>query len=89
MKLAGEVAVNGPGRGIHRDRVHAGQGRSEVALIARTAAGIEAAAQRILVEGTARAYALDIVDREAVARAFAAAESELSPISWVERPDRA
>ena len=51
MKLAGEVAVNGPGRGIHRDRVHAGQGRSEVALIARTAAGIEAAAQRILVDG--------------------------------------
>jgi hypothetical protein len=39
--------------------------------------------------GTARAYALDIVDREAVARAFAAAEAELSPISRVERPDRA
>jgi hypothetical protein len=39
--------------------------------------------------GTARAYALDIVDREAVARAFAAAESELSPISRVERLDRA
>ena len=50
MKLAGEVAVNGLGRGIDRDRVHAGQGRSEVALIARTAAGIEAAA-RILVDG--------------------------------------
>ena len=39
--------------------------------------------------GTARANALDIVDREAVARAFAAAEAELSPISRVERPDRA
>ena len=51
MKPAGEVAGNGPGRGIGRDRVHAGQGRSEVALIARTAAGIEAAAQRILVDG--------------------------------------
>jgi hypothetical protein len=39
--------------------------------------------------GTARAYALDIVDREAVARAFAAAEAELSPVSRVGRPDRA
>ena len=89
MKLAGEVAVNGPGRGIDRDRVHAGQRRSEVAFIARTAAEIEALRSQSSWAGTARAYALDIVDREAVARAFAAAESELSPISRVERPDRA
>jgi NADP-dependent 3-hydroxy acid dehydrogenase YdfG len=74
---AGEVAV------------HAGQGRSEVALIARTVAEIEALRSRSSWAGTARAYALDIVDREAVARAFAAAEAELSPISRVERPDRA
>ncbi len=39
MKPAGEVAV------------HSGQGGSEVALIARTAAEIEAAAQPILVDG--------------------------------------
>ena len=51
MKLAGEVAVDGPGRGIGRDRVHAGQGRSEVALIARTAAEIQAAAQPIRAGG--------------------------------------
>ena len=71
MKLAGEVAVNGPGRGIGRDRVYAGQGRSEVALVTRTAAEIEAAAQPIRVDRGPPAP-MRSIDREAVARAFAA-----------------
>ena len=84
MKLAGEVAVvTGAGRGIGRAiaEMQAQEG-ARVALMARTAAEVEAAADAIRAAGgTARAYAVDVVDREAVAAAFAAIESDLGPVS--------
>ena len=84
MKLRGEVAVvTGAGRGIGR-AIAAGQAAAgaKVALLARTAAEIEAGAAAITAEGgTARAFAVDIVDLDAVTRTFAAIEAELGPVS--------
>jgi len=55
---------------------------AKVALIARTAAEIDAVAGTINAEGgTARAYAVDIVDGKAVDRAFAAIEADLGAVS--------
>jgi NAD(P)-dependent dehydrogenase (short-subunit alcohol dehydrogenase family) len=83
MKLTSEVAVvTGAGRGIGRAiaEMQAQEG-AKVALMARSAAEVEAVADAIKAEGgTARAYALDIVDRDAVAEAFAAVESDLGPV---------
>jgi NAD(P)-dependent dehydrogenase (short-subunit alcohol dehydrogenase family) len=84
MKLAGEVAVvTGAGRGIGRALAltQAKEGAT-VALLARTATEIEAVAEAIRAEGgTARAYAVDITDLDAVTNAFAAVERELGPVS--------
>ena len=84
MKLRGEVAVvTGAGRGIGR-AIAAGQAAAgaKVALLARTAAEIEAGAAAITAEGgTARAFAVDIVDLDAITRTFAAIEAELGPVS--------
>lgn len=84
MKLAGEVAVvTGAGRGIGRAiaLAQATEG-AKVALLARSAAEIEAAAAEISTQGgVARAYAVDIVDLDAVTKAFAAIEAELGPLS--------
>ena len=84
MKLAGEVAVvTGAGRGIGRAiaLMQASEG-AKIALIARTAAEIDAVAEEIAAQGgTARAYPLDIVDLGAVERTFAAVERDLGPVS--------
>ena len=84
MKLAGEVAVvTGAGRGIGRAiaLAQAAEG-AKVALLARSAAEIEAAATEIAAQGgVARAYAVDIVDLDAVTKVFATIEAELGPIS--------
>ncbi len=86
MKLAGEVAVvTGAGRGIGRAiaLAQAGEG-AKVALLARTAAEIEAVAEQIAAEGgVARAFAVDIVDLDLVTKTFAAIEGELGPVSLI------
>lgn len=84
MKLAGEVAVvTGAGRGIGRAIAFAQASEgAKVALLARRAAEIEAVAAEISAQGgVARAYAVDIVDLNAVTKAFAAIEAELGPVS--------
>ena len=84
MKLSGQVAVvTGAGRGIGRAIAEAqAKAGAKVALLARTAGEIEAAAATIGIEGgTARAYATDIVDRDAVETVFAAIERDLGPVS--------
>src|SRR5581483_8670988 len=53
----------------------------KVALLARTAADIDAVAAAITAEGgIARALPVDVVDLDSVARAFAAIEDELGPV---------
>jgi NAD(P)-dependent dehydrogenase (short-subunit alcohol dehydrogenase family) len=84
MKLAGQVAVvTGAGRGIGRAIAQAqAEAGAKVALLARTAAEIEAAAASIRAQGgVAQAYAVDILDLAAVTRVFAAVAAALGPIS--------
>ena len=84
MKLVGQVAVvTGAGRGIGRAiaEMQAREG-ARVALIARTSAEIEAVAEAINADGgTARAYPVDIVDRAAIDKAFAAIEGDLGAVN--------
>ena len=84
MKLAGQVAVvTGAGRGIGRAiaQMQAREG-AKVALIARTAAEIDAVVEAINADGgTARAYPVDIVDRAAIDKAFAAIEGDLGAVN--------
>jgi NAD(P)-dependent dehydrogenase (short-subunit alcohol dehydrogenase family) len=86
MKLEGQVAViTGAGRGIGRAiaLAQAGEG-AKVALLARTAPEIEAAAKKIVAGGgTARAFVVDIVDLDAVTTVFADIERELGPVTLV------
>jgi NAD(P)-dependent dehydrogenase (short-subunit alcohol dehydrogenase family) len=84
MKLAGGVAVvTGAGRGIGRALALAqAEEGAKVALLARTTAEIETAAAAIgTAGGTARAFAVDVTDLDAVTDAFAAVERELGPVS--------
>src|SRR5208283_2232747 len=77
------AVVTGAGRGIGRAiaELQAQEGAS-VALIARTAAEVEAAADVIRAAGgTAHAYSVDVVDGAAVAAAFGVIESDLGPVS--------
>jgi len=80
MKLEGEVSiVTGAGRGIGREiaLTHAREG-AKVALLARTPVEIEATAAAIgAAGGTAIALPVDMLDLDAVKKAFAAAEAKL------------
>lgn len=84
MKLADEVSVvTGAGRGIGREIAlqHAREG-ARVALLARTVAEIEAVAKAIAGEGgVAKAFAVDVVDLDAITKAFAAVEDALGPVT--------
>lgn len=86
MKLANHISVvTGAGRGIGREiaLTHAREG-AKVALLARTGKEIETVAAEIgAAGGTARAYAVDIVDLAAVERTFAAIEKDLGPVTLV------
>ena len=82
--MVGEVAVvTGAGRGIGRAIAEA-QARegARVALLSRTAAEIEAVATGISDRGgSARAYAVDVVDLSAVENAISSVERDLGPIN--------
>jgi NAD(P)-dependent dehydrogenase (short-subunit alcohol dehydrogenase family) len=84
LHLVGEVAVvTGAGRGIGRAIAEA-QARegARVALLSRTAAEIEAVATGISDRGgSARAYAVDVVDLSAVENAISSVERDLGPIN--------
>ncbi len=84
MKLAGEVTiVTGAGRGIGRQIAseHAREG-AKVALLARSAGEVEATAAEIAADGgTAGAYAVDILDLDAIEKTFAAVEETLGPVT--------
>ncbi len=84
MKLADEISVvTGAGRGIGREiaLTHAREG-AKVALLARTTGEIDKVAADITAAGgTARAYAVDIIDLAAVETVFAAIEKDLGPVS--------
>jgi NAD(P)-dependent dehydrogenase (short-subunit alcohol dehydrogenase family) len=84
MKLANDISVvTGAGRGIGREiaLTHAREG-AHVALLARTATEIEkTVAEIVAAGGTARAYAVDIIDLDAVVKTFARIEKDLGPIS--------
>lgn len=84
MKLAKEVSViTGAGRGIGREIAleHAREG-AKVALVARTASQVEDAVKAIAdAGGAARGYAVDVIDLDAVNKAFAAIEKDLGPVS--------
>ncbi len=84
MKLDGQTAVvTGAGRGIGRAIAEAqAEAGAKVALLSRTAAEIEAVAAAIVAKrGVARAYCVDVVDRGAVEKTFAAIERQLGPVS--------
>ena len=84
MKLADQISVvTGAGRGIGREiaLTHAREG-AKVALLARTAGEIDKVAAEIAAAGgTARAYAVDIIDLAAVETVIAAIEKDLGPIT--------
>lgn len=84
MKLAKEISVvTGAGRGIGRQiaLTHAREG-AKVALLARTVSEIEAVAAEIAAAGgSARAYAVDLVDLDAVEATFAAIATDLGPVT--------
>ena len=84
MKLAGQVAiVTGAGRGIGREIALAqASAGAKMALVARTSAEIEAVATAIVgAAGTARAYPVDILNLDAVAKVVAAIGADLGPVS--------
>nr|WP_272213955.1 SDR family NAD(P)-dependent oxidoreductase [Marinicella sp. W31]MDC2879897.1 SDR family NAD(P)-dependent oxidoreductase [Marinicella sp. W31] len=74
--------VTGAGRGIGREiALHQARTGATVAVLARTAAQIGETAALIEKEGgQAKAYVVDLVDREAVEATFAAIVSEIGPI---------
>ena len=75
--------VTGAGRGIGREiaLTQAREG-AKVALLARTATEIDkVAAEIVAAGGTARAYAVDIIDLAAVEKTFATIEKDLGPIT--------
>ncbi len=84
MKLSGDVTiVTGAGRGIGRQVAleHAKEG-AKVALLARSAGEVEATAGEISAEGgAAQAYAVDILDLDAVEKTAAAVEELLGPVT--------
>ena len=84
MRLADEVSViTGAGRGIGREiaLAHAREG-ARVALLSRTASEIEAVARTIVSEGgIAKAYAVDVVDLDAVTKVIASVEDALGLVT--------